>query len=72
MFREISYMLIDGRSLIMYLGIITLLCFATTATIGFLTFTGIRRFPISWHLRMAALSLSLALIHGTLGVLAYL
>jgi hypothetical protein len=71
MFTEITYYIILGKPLIMYLGILTFLCFLTTASIGFLTITGIRRIPFKWHKRMAVISLTLALFHGALGILAY-
>ncbi|MDD4931669.1 MAG: hypothetical protein PHG66_06020 [Candidatus Colwellbacteria bacterium] len=67
----IAYFPIFGKPLIMYLGIITLLSFISTATIGFLNFKGIRKIPFKWHPRMALISLSLALIHGLFGISAY-
>lgn len=71
MFQEITYYLIFGKPLIMYLGILTISSFSLTAFIGYTNFHGIHWIPFKWHPRMAAISLSLALIHGTLGVLAY-
>jgi hypothetical protein len=70
MFREISYALIFGRPLIMYLGLLTLLSLLTTATVGYLVHKG--KVPFKWHVRSVAVTLTLAIIHGTLGVLAYL
>lgn len=71
MFRNISYFLIFGKPLIMYLGILTLLSFLFTALIGFLNFKGIRKIPFKWHPIMAATSITLAIIHGFLGILTY-
>jgi hypothetical protein len=71
MFTEISYILIFGRPLIMYLGIVTLLSFLTTASIAILNMKGIKTIPFEWHPRLAVLSIGLALIHGMLGILAY-
>jgi hypothetical protein len=71
MFSEISYYLIFGKPLIMYLGILTLLSLLTTASIAFLTISGIRRFPMQWHHRGAALTIIFALVHGILGILLY-
>ncbi len=71
MFNDISYYPIFGKPLIMYLGIITLVCFLITATIGFVIHKGIRNLPFSWHINMARISIGMALLHGTLGVLAY-
>ena len=72
MLQEISYALIFGKPLIMYLGIITLTAFLVTASIAILNRRGIHRIPFRWHPRCAALAIGLAVIHGTLGVLAYL
>lgn len=72
MLRELTYYLIFGKPLIMYMGVITLLSFLTTATIGYLFHHGNQIIPFKWHLRMAVLSITLAIIHGLLGILAYL
>lgn len=71
MLNEITYYMIFGKPLIMYLGITTLLSFLTTATIGYLNFRGNTTIPFKYHPMMAAISITLALIHGTLGILAY-
>jgi hypothetical protein len=71
MLQEISYYLIFGKPLIMYMGILTLLSFFTVAIIGFLTISGIRRIPFKWHKRLAYFALVLGLIHGTFGLLLY-
>lgn len=73
MLQEISYHLIFGKPLIMYLGIATLTSFLITAFIGYTNLHNTMKvIPFKWHPKMAALSIALALIHGTLGVLAYL
>jgi hypothetical protein len=71
MFRNITYFLIFGKPLIMYGGILTLSSFLFTALIGFLNYHGIRKIPFKWHPVMAAISITLAIIHGLLGILAY-
>jgi hypothetical protein len=71
MFRNITYFLIFGKPLIMYMGILTLLSFLFTATIAVLNFKGIHKIPFKWHPRMAVISITLAIIHGSLGILAY-
>lgn len=71
MFRDISYFLIFGKPVIMYVGIITLVSFLFTATIGFLNLKGIHKIPFSWHPKMAALSIILAVIHGIMGILIF-
>lgn len=67
MFQDISYALIFGKPLIMYLGILTLLSFLTTAAVGIMNMKGITTIPFVWHPRLAVLSICLALIHGALG-----
>lgn len=71
MFQEISYFLIFGKPLIMYLGVLTLLAFLFTAMIAVLNFKRIRTIPFKWHPRCAVIALCLAGIHGGLGILAY-
>ena len=71
MFQEISYALIFGKPVIMYLGIATLLSFLVTASIAVMNLRGIRIIRFVWHPRMAAFSICLAIIHGALGVLLY-
>lgn len=71
MFQEITYYLIFGKPLIMYLGILTLLAILFTASIAVMTMKGIRTIPLRWHTRCAACAIVLALVHGLLGMLAY-
>jgi len=71
MLQNIAYFLIFGRPLIMYFGIIVLLSFLTTATIGVLIVKGIGKIPFKFHKIMAGLSITLAIIHGILGILIY-
>jgi len=71
MLNNITYFLIFGKPLIMYLGIITLLSFLITAFIGIFIIKGIGKIPFKLHFIMAAISITLAIIHGTLGVSAY-
>ena len=72
MFQDISYALIFGKPLILYLGVLTLLAFIITAAIAVINFKGIRTIPFEWHSRCAVVALCLALVHGALGILAYL
>lgn len=73
MLEYITYYQILGKPLIMYLGILTLSSFLFTASIAVLNVKfGIAKIPFKWHPRMAAISITLALIHGTLGILAYI
>lgn len=72
MLEYITYYQILGRPLIFYLGIITLSSFLFTASIAVMNRRGIAIIPFKWHPRMAAISITLAIIHGTLGILAYI
>lgn len=71
MLLDISYYLIFGKPLIFYLGILTFFSFLFTALIGLLNWKGIRIIPFKWHPRMAVISITLAVIHGLLAILAY-
>ncbi len=71
MFQEISYYLIFGKPLIMYLGILTLFLFLFAASIAIMNMKGIRRIPFKWHPRMAVIAICCAVVHGVLGVLAF-
>ena len=71
MLQNITYFLIFGKPLIMYLGIITLLSFLITATLGVMIIKGIGKIPFKWHMTMAVISIALTVIHGVLGILIY-
>jgi len=71
MLQEISYFLIFGKPLIMYLGILTLFLFLFVASIAVMNKKGIRTIPFRWHPRMAVIAICCAVIHGVLGVLAF-
>lgn len=71
MLQEITYYLIFGKPLIMYLGILTFLSLLTTASISIMNMRGIRIIPFRWHPRCAAFTILLAFIHGALGTLTY-
>ena len=72
MLQEISYFMITGKPFIMYLGIITLLCFLFTAAISIMNKKGINKISFKWHPRMAMISITLAIFHGVLGVALFL
>ncbi|MFH0711413.1 MAG: hypothetical protein V1944_02445 [Candidatus Aenigmatarchaeota archaeon] len=72
MLAEITYYQINGIPLIVYLGILTLISFLFTASISVLNKRRINKIPFKWHSRMAAISIILTIIHGSLGILAYL
>ena len=71
MLNNITYYPIYGKPFILYLGIITLISFVITASIGISIHEGLRNIKFKWHPIVAGISISLAVIHGTLGILAY-
>lgn len=70
MFQEISYYLIFGKPFLMYLGATTLILLLSTATVGFLYLKG-KEIPFGWHVTLAKCTIVVALVHATLGFLAY-
>ncbi|NIN52845.1 MAG: hypothetical protein GTN80_07130 [Nitrososphaeria archaeon] len=72
MLEEITYFPILGKPLIMYLGIVTLFFLLLTATISTLNRRGIKLIHFKWHPRIAKITITVALIHGALGILAFL
>ena len=71
MLQEVSFYLIMGKPLIMYLGILTLSGFLFTALVAIMNRRGIHMIPFSWHPRIAVFSLGCAIVHGILGVLLF-
>ena len=69
MFQEISYALVFGKPVIMWLGILVLACFAVTALIGLRVLQGKAKFDM--HKNAAIASFVLAAFHAVLGVLAF-
>lgn len=72
MLQEFSYYLIFGLPFILYLGIIVLLMLFFTSLIAYLRKKGKTKISVQWHYRFAYITIILALIHGLLGLLAYL
>jgi hypothetical protein len=71
MLTKITYFPILGKPLVMWLGIVTLLCLLFTAAISVMNKKGIHKIPLKWHSRMAGITIVLAIIHGILAVAAY-
>ena len=67
MLSEIAYFPIFGKPLILYMGVITLISFIITASIGLMIFRG-RSIPFKWHPTMAGISIIIGIIHGILGI----
>jgi hypothetical protein len=72
MLQEISFYMILGKPLIMYLGILTLTAFLVTALVAVANTRGIHTIPFVWHPRLAVFSIGCAVIHGILGVLMFI
>lgn len=68
MIHNIALTLFLGYPLVMYGGILTLLLLLLTATVGALNFKGIVTVPFKWHPRLAITTITVALIHGFLGL----
>jgi uncharacterized metal-binding protein len=72
MFQEISYYLIGGIPLVVYLGIIVFILFILTALIAVLRKKGKTKVSVQWHYRFAFLSIALGTIHLILGIFSYI
>ncbi len=70
MVNLIAYYPIFERPLIYWLGILTLIFFILTAGIMSNNHKSLRKYK-KYHKILAKISLTLAVIHGTLGILAY-
>lgn len=68
---QIAYLLILGKPLIMYSGILTLLSLLFTASIAYANAKKIRWMPFQYHPQIAFITIILALIHGLLGLSVY-
>ncbi|NMC35975.1 hypothetical protein GYA49_02920 [Candidatus Beckwithbacteria bacterium] len=71
MLTQITFFLILGKPLIMYLGIITLLLLILTASIPTLQKKGIKFLPFKYHSTLARITIGLAIVHGVLGLGIY-
>ena len=73
MLAKIATLLILGRPLVMWMGILTLLTFLTAAAIATLGMRGkLGTFNhFGWHIRVARLGLGLAVLHGLLAASLY-
>ena len=71
-FAEIKFLPVFGLPLIAWLGVVTITLFLITAAIGIMNRRGYHRIPFSWHIRMAYISITMAIIHGIVGLSAYI
>lgn len=68
MISQIALTPIFGLPAIMYGGLLTFLCILFTASIGLMNFKGITIIPFKWHPIMAITTITIAIIHGILGM----
>ncbi|MBW2972713.1 hypothetical protein KY359_06785 [Candidatus Woesearchaeota archaeon] len=71
-FNSFSYFRILGLSVVVWLGMLALLCLLFTATISVLNKKGNHKIPMKWHPIMARVTIVLALLHFILAMLARL
>jgi hypothetical protein len=60
-----------GLPLAIVFGIIAFICMLTTALLGVLVLKGKYNIPFAWHMRMAALTIIIVIVHAVL-VIAWL
>ena len=72
MISEIAYISILGNPVIFYLGIMTYVMLLLTAGIMILNIRGIIKFPLNYHKLAAYITITIATVHGLLGLSVYL
>ena len=72
MLIDITFYQIFGKPFILYLGILALISFSITAMLGIIIHKRWSKISFIWHPTMVWISFSLAIIHGTLGILLFL
>lgn len=72
MIRTIGYTMILGKPLILWGGVVTLICLLITAGISILNNRGNHKIPFQWHPRMAKVTIVLGILHGVMGLASYL
>ena len=66
---NIAYYLIAGKPLILYVGITTFTLLAVTTILGLLVLRG--KIKFAYHKILAVATMLVAIVHATLGLLAY-
>ena len=69
---KFAYLIILGKPLIFYTGILTFIFLLLTASVSVLARYKIRCLPFKWHKHLATTTMILALIHGLMGLSNYL
>lgn len=72
MLQNITYYPIFNIPLIVYIGILTIAFVIITASIALLKRKQKIKISINWHYRLAYISIFLGIIHGILGLIAYI
>jgi hypothetical protein len=72
MFSSIAGYMIFGLPVIAYVGLIAVVCLLFTASISILNKRRIRVISMKWHIRMAYVTIAVALVHGVFNLLAML
>ena len=70
MIARIAYFVILGQPVVVWLGILTLVCLLITAGIAVLSKRGKIRVSFKWHPRFAVITIILAIIHALLIILS--
>jgi MFS superfamily sulfate permease-like transporter len=71
MIAKIALILIFGKPLVMYFGIVSLLSLLFTASIGYASLHGIKWVPFKYHPKMALTTIIIVSMHGLLGLGIY-
>ncbi|OGH85429.1 MAG: hypothetical protein A2301_02160 [Candidatus Magasanikbacteria bacterium RIFOXYB2_FULL_40_13] len=66
MLKSIAYYQILGQPLTVILGILTLIFLLFAASVSIMNKKGITKIPFQWHPRLAAVAITLAILHGLL------
>lgn len=67
----ISQIMILGLPLAVWFGIATFACLIVTALLGYLIMKGKYTIPFAWHMRMAAVTIVVAVIHAILVMMLF-
>ncbi len=71
MFGVLASATVFGLPIAIIFGIISFICLLTTASLGYLVLKGKYNIPFAWHMRMAALTIIIVVVHAVL-VIAWL
>jgi hypothetical protein len=72
MISDIGYYTIRGLPLMAYLGATTIILVFSTATLGYLIQKGKTQLTMKHHQMLAGIAMTIAALHGLLGLLFYL